>query len=137
LDIDRFKSVNDTFGHAAGDRVIQEVGSLLSASLRAADIIGRYGGDEFLVGMPGCDLDHCIAIAQKIIDRIEKECGSGISGLRVTVSIGVATFGTRTEDVAEILNQADKALYAAKSAGRNRVLGAPSADGIHKVTGAA
>jgi diguanylate cyclase (GGDEF)-like protein len=131
LDIDRFKSVNDTFGHAAGDQVIQEVGSLLRGSLRAADIIGRYGGDEFLVGMPGCDLDHGIAIAQKISDRVEKECGVGISGLSVTVSIGVATFGTRTEDVAEILNQADKALYAAKSAGRNRVLGAPSAGSIH------
>ena len=131
LDIDRFKSVNDTFGHVAGDQVIQEVGSLLRASMRAADIVGRYGGDEFLVGMSGCDLEHGIAIAQKISDRIERECGVGISGLSVTVSIGVATFGTRTEDVAEILNQADKALYAAKSAGRNRVLGAPSAGSIH------
>ena len=58
LDIDKFKSVNDGFGHAVGDRVIQEVGSTLVSSLRAADIVGRYGGDEFFVGMPGCDLEQ-------------------------------------------------------------------------------
>jgi len=137
LDIDLFKSVNDTFGHVVGDRIIQEVGSLLIASLRAADIIGRYGGDEFLIGMPGCDLDHGIAIAQKIRDSVEKRCGVGVACLRVTVSIGVATFGARSDDVAEILNEADKALYAAKSAGRNRVLGATPPSNNHKVTDAA
>jgi len=137
LDIDLFKSINDTFGHVVGDRIIQEVGSLLIASLRAADIIGRYGGDEFLVGMPGCDLDHGVAIAQKIRDSIEKRCGVGVSGLRVTVSIGVATFEARSDDIAEILNEADKALYAAKSAGRNRVLGATPPSNSHKVTDAA
>jgi diguanylate cyclase (GGDEF)-like protein len=126
LDIDRFKYVNDTFGHAVGDRIIQEVGSQLIASLRAADIVGRYGGDEFLVGMPGCDLDQAVAIAQKLSDTIEKQCGVGVPGLRVTVSIGVAAFGARSADVAEILDEADKALYAAKSAGRNRVLPAIS-----------
>jgi diguanylate cyclase (GGDEF)-like protein len=121
LDVDRFKSVNDTFGHAMGDRVIQEVGGHLIASLRATDIIGRYGGDEFLVGMPGCDLGQAIAIAEKIGRRIETQCGAGISGPRVTVSIGVATFGGGSSDLASILQDADKALYYAKSRGRNQV----------------
>ena len=94
LDIDKFKSVNDGFGHAAGDRVIQQVGRTLVSSLRAADIVGRYGGDEFFVGMPGCDLDQGRTVAEKLRRAIEERCRAGfsdIAGLHVTVSIGVAT----------------------------------------------
>ena len=95
LDIDKFKSVNDGFGHAAGDRVIQHVGGALVGSLRAADVVGRYGGDEFLVGMPGCDLEQALAVADKLRRAVEERCQASLEdlrGLHVTVSIGVAAF---------------------------------------------
>jgi len=128
LDIDQFKSVNDRFGHAVGDRVAQEVGALLISSLRAADIVGRYGGDEFFIGMPGCDTDQALGIADKLRRGVEERCGaafSDIATLRVTVSIGVATLKDADSTLAQLIDQADKALYQAKSSGRNRV-----ADGV-------
>jgi diguanylate cyclase (GGDEF)-like protein/PAS domain S-box-containing protein len=124
LDIDKFKSVNDGFGHAAGDRVIQQVGNTLVASLRAADMIGRYGGDEFLVGMPGCDLDQALAVAEKLRRGIEERCGANLgdlAGLHASVSIGVATSVDVAGDLAALIELADLALYDAKSSGRNRV----------------
>jgi len=124
LDIDQFKSVNDRFGHAVGDRVIQEVGGVLISSLRAADIVGRYGGDEFFVGMPGCDIEQGVAIAEKLRSSIEERCRatfSDIATLRVTVSVGVATLRDGESTLADLIEQADKALYQAKSSGRNRV----------------
>jgi diguanylate cyclase (GGDEF)-like protein len=128
LDIDQFKSVNDRFGHAIGDRVAQEVGAVLISSLRAADIVGRYGGDEFFIGMPGCDIDQALGIADKLRRGVEERCGaafSDIATLRVTVSIGVATLNDADSTLAQLIDQADKALYQAKSNGRNRV-----ADGV-------
>jgi diguanylate cyclase (GGDEF)-like protein/PAS domain S-box-containing protein len=129
LDIDQFKSVNDRFGHVVGDRVAQEVGALLIASLRGADIVGRYGGDEFFIGMPGCDADQALAIADKLRRGVEERCSaafSDIATLRVTVSIGVATLCDADGTLAELIDQADKALYEAKSSGRNRVAEAAS-----------
>jgi diguanylate cyclase (GGDEF)-like protein/PAS domain S-box-containing protein len=129
LDIDQFKSVNDRFGHAVGDRVVQEVGGLLVSSLRAADIVGRYGGDEFFIGMPGCDTDQGLAIADKLRRGIEERCSaafSDIATLRVTVSIGIATLQDADSTLAELIDQADKALYEAKTSGRNRVAQATS-----------
>jgi diguanylate cyclase (GGDEF)-like protein/PAS domain S-box-containing protein len=129
LDIDQFKSVNDGFGHAVGDRVAQEVGALLISSLRGADIVGRYGGDEFFIGMPGCDTDQALAIADKLRRGVEERCSaafSDIATLRVTVSIGVATLRDANSTLAELIDQADKALYQAKSSGRNRVAEAAS-----------
>jgi len=134
LDIDQFKSVNDRFGHALGDRVVQEVGGALISSLRAADIVGRYGGDEFVIGMPGCDTDQGLVIADKLRRNIEERCSAAfndIETLRVTVSIGVATLRDPDTTLAELIDHADKALYAAKSGGRNRVAPAspsPKAD---------
>jgi diguanylate cyclase (GGDEF)-like protein len=128
LDIDRFKSVNDGFGHAAGDRVIQEVGTMLVSSLRAADIVGRYGGDEFFVGMPGCDLDQGLALADKLRRAIEDRCRTSfndIAGLQVTVSIGIATSRADDGALADLIELADQALNSAKSNGRNQVAATP------------
>jgi diguanylate cyclase (GGDEF)-like protein len=127
LDIDKFKSVNDGFGHAVGDRVIQETGKALVSSLRTADIVGRYGGDEFFVGMPGCGSEEGLAIAEKLRRTLEKRCRASfgdITGLRVTVSIGIATFSGGDSTLADLIERADQALYDAKSAGRNRVAAA-------------
>jgi len=127
LDIDKFKSVNDGFGHAAGDRVIQQVGSVLVGSLRAADVVGRYGGDEFLVGMPGCDLDQALAVADKLRRTIEERCRGSLgdlAGLHVTISIGAATCSGETATLADLVERADQALYEAKANGRNRVASA-------------
>jgi diguanylate cyclase (GGDEF)-like protein len=127
LDIDRFKSVNDRFGHGVGDRVIQAVGAALLASLRTSDIVGRYGGDEFFAGMPGCSASEAHAIAEKVRRAVETRCNatlSDVAGLKVTVSIGVAVLGANHATLASLIEDADRALYAAKSAGRNRVAGA-------------
>jgi diguanylate cyclase (GGDEF)-like protein len=121
LDIDQFKSVNDRFGHVVGDRVVEEVGRTLAASLRATDIIGRYGGDEFFVGMPGCDLEQALALAEKVRSGIDQHCSATFPGLNTTVSIGVATLAGADTTMAALIEQADQALYAAKSGGRNRV----------------
>ena len=127
LDIDKFKSVNDRFGHVAGDRVIEEVGRTLVSSLRAVDLVGRYGGDEFFVGMPGCDIEQGFAMADKLRRAIEERCSAvleDIAGLHVTVSIGVATSQDGDTALADLIEQADKALYDAKANGRNRVAAA-------------
>jgi len=125
LDIDKFKSVNDGFGHAAGDRVIQQVGGALVGSLRAADMVGRYGGDEFLVGMPGCDVDQGLAVAEKLRRTVEERCRDSLgdlAGLDVSVSIGVATSNGGGGTLADLIELADQALYQAKSNGRNQVV---------------
>ena len=127
LDIDQFKSVNDRFGHVVGDRVVQEVGGLLVSSLRAADIVGRYGGDEFFVGMPGCEHEQAMAIADKLRLAIKERCDAALGDvkrLHVTVSIGVATLQDNHSALADLIEHADKALYEAKSSGRNRVAAA-------------
>ena len=124
LDVDQFKSVNDRFGHPAGDRVIKQVGDTLMRTLRTTDIVGRYGGDEFLAAMPGCDLDTACALAEKLRVAIEERCAvtSGeAAGLRITVSIGVASLHEGHKSVSELVEEADQALYAAKGEGRNRV----------------
>ena len=97
---------------------------MLISSLRAADIVGRYGGDEFFIGMPGCDTEQALGIADKLRRGVEERCSaafSDIATLRVTVSIGVATVRDADSTLAELIDQADKALYQAKAGGRNRV----------------
>ncbi len=102
---------------------------MLVSSLRGADIVGRYGGDEFFIGMPGCDSDQGLAVADKLRRGVEERCNaafSDIATLRVTASIGVATLRDADCTLAELIDQADKALYQAKSSGRNRVAEAAS-----------
>lgn len=127
LDIDRFKAVNDRFGHAMGDRVIEKVGAALRATTRAGDIVGRYGGDEFFVGLPGCSLEEARAVAEALRATVEYECRTAIPELRETaptVSIGLAVAQASDATLNELVARADRALYDAKAAGRNRVASA-------------
>jgi diguanylate cyclase (GGDEF)-like protein/PAS domain S-box-containing protein len=119
MDIDFFKAVNDNYGHATGDQVIKAVADVLKTSTRDSDLIGRYGGEEFCVALPKLSPDKAAQIAERIRQTIEK---ISCSGVKITVSIGVAFLEVTTNKPEELINQADKALYAAKNSGRNRVV---------------
>jgi len=127
LDIDAFKSINDTFGHLAGDTVIKDVADILRSSVRVFDVCARYGGEEFAVVMPGSGLDSAMTIAERIRQRIQSYhfTDRALAGLRVTVSIGVAESGP-LGSVRDVIERADGALYTAKRGGRNRVSTPPS-----------
>jgi diguanylate cyclase (GGDEF)-like protein len=119
-DVDHFKRVNDTCGHAAGDIVLQEVAYVLRKQLRAFDLAYRLGGEEFLILVPGSDLEHTTELAERLRAAIAANLISG--GLSVTISLGVA--GSRRDerfDYAAVFAKADAALYSAKRGGRNRV----------------
>jgi diguanylate cyclase (GGDEF)-like protein len=117
IDIDHFKSINDGFGHAAGDQVLAAVGRALTAHLRTGDLVSRYGGEEFLVILP----DTPPAGAMQVAERL-REAVAAVTGLpkAVTVSIGVAACH-QDETAASLVSRADAALYQAKTGGRNRV----------------
>jgi len=122
-DIDHFKRVNDTLGHAAGDEVLKEVAKRLKLDLRPYDVVGRYGGEEFLLILPGCNLTG----GAKRADEIRRAVGqspvdTGFGDVSVTISMGVTvTSSSRSGNVSELLREADVSLYAAKKNGRNRV----------------
>ena len=122
-DLDHFKRVNDTLGHAAGDEVLKEVAKRLKVDLRAYDVVGRYGGEEFLVILPGCDLANGMKRADTIRARVAKDpIQTPYGSVSITVSMGVTvTSPLLTQSVAETLREADMSLYAAKNGGRNRV----------------
>lgn len=122
LDLDRFKSVNDNYGHDIGDLVLREVALRLSAITREHDVVARLGGEEFAVIAPFANDDHLMAIAERYRSQIESlkvDIGSVV--LRPTVSIGVATNAQRNNDIHEMFKHADAKLYEAKRGGRNRV----------------
>jgi diguanylate cyclase (GGDEF)-like protein len=120
-DLDHFKDVNDTYGHLAGDAVLREASRRLSASLRASDAVGRYGGEEFLIVAPSCGAAGGADLAERLRESI---CGVPIDAsgrtIVVTMSFGVAAT-CELKQVNQLLHMADEALYAAKKAGRNRV----------------
>lgn len=122
-DIDHFKRVNDTLGHAAGDEVLKEVARRLKADLRPYDVVGRYGGEEFLLILPGCNLANGARRANEIRELVAKDpIVTPFGTASATVSMGVtATVSTRDCSVAEFLREADVSLYEAKKNGRNRV----------------
>lgn len=122
LDIDRFKLINDNHGHPVGDQVIRGLAWLLTGRLRDADPIGRYGGEEFIVGFPGIALDDACARMDALRDDFRALAFGGASGtLRASFSCGVAALGPG-ERVDSLIERADRALLCAKSLGRNRVL---------------
>lgn len=123
MDIDEFKNVNDHYGHSAGDRMLQAMGELLKANIRAEDIVCRYGGEEFVVVMPGASLNVAYQRAQLIRAKFEKlRIPFEGEELQATVSLGVAAYPVHGSDGEDALIRADRALYQAKQAGRNRVV---------------
>lgn len=121
IDLDHFKQINDERGHLVGDRVITAVADRLRAALDAGARLYRYGGEEFALMLPGQDEAQGVALAERLRLAVAAE---EISGVRLTVSIGVACWTVRAGSVTEAISLADRALYAAKHAGRNRVLAA-------------
>jgi diguanylate cyclase (GGDEF)-like protein len=145
IDIDHFKNVNDTYTHVAGDEVLREVARVLQTRLRKFDVLGRVGGDEFLCVLPGTADVGAMTTSERIRVRVtelrfeisapdtlrilekgeQTECGI----FTTTVSIGVATLHNGIENTTELVRASDVALYAAKDAGRNKVMLAEQDDG--------
>jgi len=123
MDIDQFKEINDVYGHQAGDAVLQALCETCKIVLRAVDIVGRWGGDEFAILLP--ETPH--AIAHQVAERLRGAIGSTVvdlemhSPLHFSVSIGCASRNAKDDSLDTLLNLADKALYDAKRTGRNRV----------------
>jgi len=124
FDIDRFKSINDCHGHAAGDVALKAFGSILAAEVRKDDVAGRIGGEEFALLLWSAELQDAWSICERIRSKIESRCFEDADGcaIRMTVSAGLAAFGPEDADLDTLLARADCALYEAKSAGRNRVV---------------
>ncbi|MDR2614859.1 MAG: diguanylate cyclase [Candidatus Accumulibacter sp.] len=124
IDIDHFKRINDTHGHAVGDRVLMHLAKTLTDEVRDSDIVGRYGGEEFAVILPETNLETALDIAERVRQAVENDAAhTEESGdIRYTLSIGVSTFIRDVQAVATVFETADKGLYEAKAAGRNRVV---------------
>ena len=122
IDADLFKSVNDTWGHPAGDEVLRNLAQTLSANVREIDVVARLGGEEFAALLPSTDLDGAIRLAERFRSAVESQrVHIGGAEISYTVSIGVASMEASISGVDQLLELADRALYAAKKAGRNRV----------------
>ncbi len=122
LDLDNFKEINDSFGHGAGDQVLRVVAQRCRASIRVVDILGRYGGDEFAILLPGADLREAREIAERIrLGVIQSLVPTDRGAVSVSISLGIAQSRQETEGLSLLLARADAALYAAKQSGRNTV----------------
>jgi diguanylate cyclase (GGDEF)-like protein len=122
IDIDHFKQVNDTHGHRVGDQVLQAVAQLCSRALRKVDLIGRYGGEEFVVLLPETNLEKAKITAERMCQKIaEAEFPTSQGAMKTTASFGVTSMQPEGETLESLLDRSDKALYLAKQNGRNRV----------------
>jgi diguanylate cyclase (GGDEF)-like protein len=126
IDLDHFKSVNDRFGHAAGDRVLRLFADVCMINLRSSDLVGRLGGEEFAILLGDATRDNAFLVAERIREAFEAESVMvGGQTVSATISVGVAIIQDPTQDLTNLLAQADQALYRAKARGRNRVELAP------------
>ncbi len=123
MDLDHFKSINDRYGHATGDKVLKYVAEMIRSNSRPGDLMGRYGGEEFCLALPDTDRKHATEFAEQLRREIHVHAPADVKpAVRITASLGVAEL---TQDIAsssDLINRADKALYLAKEAGRNRVI---------------
>jgi two-component system cell cycle response regulator len=125
MDIDHFKSVNDTHGHDIGDEVLREFASRISANIRGIDLACRFGGEEFVVVMPDTDMDFASTVAERLRKSVETNpfvISRAPGKLNVTISIGIAASLNNGDTAEALLHRADQALYRAKREGRNRVI---------------
>lgn len=120
IDLDRFKQVNDSLGHPAGDELLCTVASRIKLMLRQSDIAGRLSGDEFVVVLPQCDADHVSQVMERLQDLLAQPLSLAETSVAVSASIGVAMFPQDGRDMETLLHRADMAMYQAKSAGRGR-----------------
>lgn len=129
LDIDRFKRINDSHGHEAGDQCLVAVQKHLLECLRQEDVVARVGGEEFVILLPGADRAAALIVSERIRARVQARAIAACSGeINMTVSIGVSQWQSGEDSLDDLLRRADVALYAAKHAGRNRVVAADSQD---------
>jgi diguanylate cyclase (GGDEF)-like protein/PAS domain S-box-containing protein len=123
MDLDHFKQINDTFGHAAGDAVLRHLADLVRTSIRGADLLGRTGGEEFAVLFPDTPVAEAGQLAERLRRDLERsEITFEGRALRITVSVGVASMDPLDSGIAPVMSRADEALYHAKDGGRNRVV---------------
>lgn len=121
LDLDHFKRVNDTYGHAAGDEVLRSVAARLRNHIRHPDTLGRYGGEEFLIVLPNSEMQAAAEQASRLCQQVRKlRIDVNENVLSMTISIGIAQFRIGQENWEELLHRADEAMYKAKNAGRDR-----------------
>jgi diguanylate cyclase (GGDEF)-like protein len=122
LDLDYFKQVNDTYGHPAGDKVIKAIAHLLRQRLRKTDAVGRYGGEEFVAVLPRCSGEEAQLLMEDVRQRFRDITFSADQhSFNVTLSVGIAAYREGVERADQLLQEADAALYRAKSTGRNRI----------------
>lgn len=132
LDIDHFKALNDRYGHQAGDYVLGQLARELSSTVRAQDVVGRYGGEEFLIIVPNTALSEAVHFAERLRETIAArrfevpDMEGKLQEIRVTASIGVAALEKGTDDGERLLRTVDQRLYQAKGQGRNRVFPPPA-----------
>ena len=122
-DLDHFKSINDRFGHVAGDRVLTAVADALLDGVRGHDVVGRYGGEEFVIFLPETGLDEALVVAERLRSAVAALSFDDYAGLEVRSSFGVAEANAvSAADADPLVSAADDALYRAKRAGRDRVI---------------
>jgi len=120
LDVDHFKDINDRYGHDCGDKVLRQIADVLAGTVRASDCLARWGGEEFLVYLPGINLAAATKIAEKLRQSVQEHKFAAIPGLSVTVSLGIGEFEP-AEPFDHLFERVDQALFRAKRLGRNRV----------------
>jgi diguanylate cyclase (GGDEF)-like protein len=122
VDLDRFKAINDTYGHGTGDDVLRETASILAHSVRSSDLVARYGGEEFVVVAPSCSISLAVELTKRFRAKLaDRKIPVDTTSISVTASVGIAAADRAQQSPAELLRQADEALYQAKRSGRDAI----------------